>query len=71
MFENKYGYHLDIVFNDGRKFRRKNMSKQLASKEYNRYKRDMLILGIKSVGWALEGKKYNESFVRNGDLKWC
>lgn len=65
MFDNKYGYSLDVVFNDGRKYKRKNMSRSLAIKEYNRYKRDILILGIKSVGWSLEGKKYVESFVRH------
>ena len=65
MFDNKFGYNLDIVFNDGRKYKRKNMSKNQAVKEYNRYVRDMLILNIKSVGWAEEGKKYSGDFYEN------
>ena len=51
MFENKYGYQLDIEFKDGKKFRRKNMSKQQAIKECDRYKKEMLILNIRNVAW--------------------
>lgn len=65
LFDNKYGYSLDVVFNDGKQYKRKNMSKSQAMSEYKRYLRDRLILNIKSAGWSLEGKKHVESFVRN------
>jgi hypothetical protein len=46
-------HYVKIVFKDGRKFIRKNMSRRKAISEYNRYLRDMLILSIQKVEWGL------------------
>jgi hypothetical protein len=46
-------HYVRIVFKDGRKFTRKNMSRRKAISEYNRYLRDMLILSIQKVEWGV------------------
>lgn len=45
-------YYIKLVFKDGRKFVRKNMTRKKAVSEYNRYLRDMLILKVQSVEWG-------------------
>jgi hypothetical protein len=45
----RFDHHVIVEFKDGRKFVRQNLSKKKATSEIDRYLRDRLILGIKSV----------------------
>jgi hypothetical protein len=45
----RFDHHVIVEFKDGRKFVRQNLSKKKTTAEIDRYIRDRLIFGIKSV----------------------
>lgn len=45
-------YFLTVEFNDGKKFKRINMTKQVVLQEFKRYARESLILKIKKLDWG-------------------